>query len=646
MQILLVDARDDRRLRLSSELGQVGHDVASVSGPVEGVSRVISLDRVDGVLLGDAGSDPGDLITLLEEVFRRWPAAALASLPQGPGGLVIEEATLLSNESAASVHSWLLGLASKPRASREELPALSEDLPALPNLPNLPTVPVAESSLGDFDLSEIMAETPKLVTYRAFQKSVQRPVVLQLLRPEIRATEDGTTAFQDLVKAQAKLVHQNVAPVFEVSETEGHLFYTAEIIRGDDLDEMRFKQRRITDEQAVEIVRVAGAVMRFMREQGIAHRPLRTTDVHIDRTGQVMLANLAVPAGSPEANDTRGARDIKILTAALRDLVGNGEGAALLDEIDPETGVGITSWEGVEAACARKQAILQQARARSGGVSQASQWLRTSPAGWGGILGIAAVAILGLAAVLLFANRSPEVRAFDDVVRIPKGKLASPSGPVAAIPAFWLDAHETTIAEYAEFLAALEDDDPTAYDNARQPASKQGHQPAGWDQLHSSALKGGKYQGASIDMNHPVVLVDCWDAHAYAAWKGGRLPSAEEWALAAAGPSGSQRLYPWGDEPQGAAMNRAGADPFRRTAPVDAFPLDVTPEGVFGLGGNVEEWTATKKNHPTFPDRLLTVVAGPSFQSSEATPLRVQVLAREEQGTAGRGIRVAFDKQP
>ena len=103
--------------------------------------------------------------------------------------------------------------------------------------------------------------------------------------------------------------------------------------------------------------------------------------------------------------------------------------------------------------------------------------------------------------------------------------------------------------------------------------------------------------GDTWDLEWPVFMVDWWGAAAYARWAAARsgrqwrLPAEPEWEKAARGVDG--RLYPWGDALDHSRCNMRGSRPGRPLpAVVDSFPVDESPYGVRGMGGNARVWCA------------------------------------------------------
>jgi len=112
--------------------------------------------------------------------------------------------------------------------------------------------------------------------------------------------------------------------------------------------------------------------------------------------------------------------------------------------------------------------------------------------------------------------------------------------------------------------------------------------------------------------DHPVALVTLPDVVAFADWVGEthhnnglvRLPTWNEWMIAAYGKS---RHYPWGDEwkPSSAHTSHGITNEFEarmrkepdkrpvRTEPVKSRPNGRSPEGLYGLIGNVSEYIIT-----------------------------------------------------
>ena len=148
--------------------------------------------------------------------------------------------------------------------------------------------------------------------------------------------------------------------------------------------------------------------------------------------------------------------------------------------------------------------------------------------------------------------------------------------------------------------------------------------------------------GLSQVGDHPINCISYYEASAYCAWKGDRLPTSREWWWAASG-RGENRKYPWGEQTPTVAdacwSPRFGDDRMnrKRSCVIAAHPRDTTRDGVLDMAGNVSEWTSTKTSDNT------RVARGGRFRSREAVQLEV-ALGSDEIVTskyAGHGFRCA-----
>jgi formylglycine-generating enzyme required for sulfatase activity len=103
--------------------------------------------------------------------------------------------------------------------------------------------------------------------------------------------------------------------------------------------------------------------------------------------------------------------------------------------------------------------------------------------------------------------------------------------------------------------------------------------------------------------NDYPVFVEYLEAANYCAWLGKRLPTEDEWELAARGPE--PRAYPWGDElPLAPPANYCDrccrfdwrdpqrCDGYAGSSPVGAFPAGASPYGLLDMSGNMKQWVA------------------------------------------------------
>jgi len=127
---------------------------------------------------------------------------------------------------------------------------------------------------------------------------------------------------------------------------------------------------------------------------------------------------------------------------------------------------------------------------------------------------------------------------------------------------FSIDQYEVTWQDFQQFMKT------TGY----KPSALRNNEEATFQKVNSNGPR------------FPVGFVSWEDANAFCRAAGKRLPTPQEWQLAALGTDG--RLWPWGKwDPASANINSHSA------AEAGHFSRDRSPYGVMDMGGNLLEWT-------------------------------------------------------
>jgi sulfatase modifying factor 1 len=250
------------------------------------------------------------------------------------------------------------------------------------------------------------------------------------------------------------------------------------------------------------------------------------------------------------------------------------------------------------------------------------------------------------------------------LVLVPAGKYPVGADGFAPNPrrtvmlaAYSIASTETTNAQFAVFIAA------TGY---RTDAERRGSGRVSLEGMADWAWKsveGADWQhpfgpaGPNADKHpdHPVTQISGADAEAYCRWIGGRLPTNDEWEVAAR--AGADTAYPWGATFDPTKANIWNGDSHRKNSRTDGFlytcPVKTFPSNAWGLYdviGNVFEYCAGLP--PTLiaregQEKRLLSGRGGSWWCSEGTcsafNLR-DIGTMDKHGTlANQGFRVAFE---
>lgn len=164
------------------------------------------------------------------------------------------------------------------------------------------------------------------------------------------------------------------------------------------------------------------------------------------------------------------------------------------------------------------------------------------------------------------------------------------------VEAFAIDTFPVTNAQFAAFI------DAGGYRDSRWWSA------AGWDYRNRHGITAPRfwYREPSgwwrrrfgvherVPLDEPVMHVSYYEAEAYAAWRGKRLPTEPEWEKAARhNPrTGRSLRYPWGEQDPDRQHANLGQRHLRPAA-VGAYPQGASSLGVHQLIGDVWEWTSS-----------------------------------------------------
>jgi len=682
--VLIIDASPEDRAAVRSVLGErVSHfieagdaaeawgltrDIGHVSLMIVGLTADVGVDILDfrDHLQGEIGLFPcvfssrEDMTEFYGRVFEN---ERLFFKPVNRGAL-IEWFEQSVHQSIPAGEPREGGAASKQEpvgSSPAEIdPAPSGEVPSEP-LPQVESVAVSLPEdalpvgvrLGDYKLLREIQADDNFALYEAEQTSIGRRVALKTLYRKHRKDINWVQGFVNEASARASVNHPAISLVYECDQELGVNFYTLELVDAPSLSDLARRRSGLEEGVIWKVLESCADALSYLRENTMSHRLFTAQSILVVKGAEPRIANPVKGVGiaiTPQEER----QQMELLGEGLLPFVQKAgidrNLFSLVDRLGTDRIDGINSIRALQSAieASGEQELTEKDIAVMTEKKSNQNAL---------IVGIAVGILIvgGLAAFLLFSSE-PNIRPLDGLTKIPSGVFPFQDGEEIELSEFWIGQYEVTIADYASFL-----DNVNAYPNEavmlrhpEQPATKVNYEPDRWAEVLRAAKKEGTFYGGDIDMNCPVVGVDWWDAHAYAKWRGGRLPTEQEWEKAARGRAGS--IFPWGDEKVNANFNsgidhesKDGAesgsiDGYKYWCPVDAIAADESRYGVFGLAGNVSEWTGTWGAHPDQPDKQVPLKRGASFATTsgfELTARRVADSANER--NFWTGFRIVSD---
>ncbi len=565
-------------------------------------------------------------------------------------------ATVLTKPVTAEQLSEAIGTGERKEASANPAPAAAA--PA--------GEPAVGSSIGAYYLQESAGGNGVVSDYIAWQQSMSRHVMLHVLENASAHDPAVVETFLADARAKAAVTHPYLLAVHEAGEANGHYFYSSDLVQGHSLAAYAAAGHSLDDRVLLHALRTAAEVSEYFKKHGLARRAISPSDVLLDGAMRPRLGNVAqaVDGQVDEAEEVRG---MAVAIAALA--APGGPAAAAATDLAAKAEQGWAAALPLVAAAspvaAPKDAGQLSARSEKSKQRVAQSRQQQKKRLWITAGMTLLLLVVGLFALFKFLSGGKRTITSKSI-EVPAGEFIYQDGEKVDLPAFWIDEHEVTIADYKEFLDFLEAN-PGEAKNFAHPDMPEGksYVPLDWadnNQLeppmpgyYKRAVRWKQYKDAPLDVDSPVFNVDWFDAYAYAKWKGRRLPTEQEWEKAARGTDG--RKFPWGSEedPKRASTGKdfdpnpkkgGDVDGFKRWSPVNKPEGDVSPYGVRGMAGNVSEWTATFAPSEDGMGGEVPVIRGGNWSNPEHNVTRRRVILDPLQPQDALGFRTVSDTPP
>jgi serine/threonine protein kinase/Tfp pilus assembly protein PilF len=121
------------------------------------------------------------------------------------------------------------------------------------------------------------------VVYLAVDESLERPVALKLIAPDLASD----TRFRDRFKREARMLaeldHPNVIRIWRYGEHEGQLFVAMQFIEGTDLAGLIDLEGRLVPYRAARIIANAAAALDVAHGHGLVHRDVKPHNILIEK---------------------------------------------------------------------------------------------------------------------------------------------------------------------------------------------------------------------------------------------------------------------------------------------------------------------------------------------------------------------------
>ena len=146
------------------------------------------------------------------------------------------------------------------------------------------------SKIGRYEVIQFLGEGGAGQVYQALDPSVQRQVAIKLLTAN---SADQRARFDREAQLLAKLDHQNIVPIYDFGEQEGHPYIVMRFMPGGTLHNLIYG-RRLSYQEIVAIIGKVANALDFAHNLGIVHRDIKPANILFNERNEPQIGDFGL----------------------------------------------------------------------------------------------------------------------------------------------------------------------------------------------------------------------------------------------------------------------------------------------------------------------------------------------------------------
>ena len=155
-------------------------------------------------------------------------------------------------------------------------------------------LPIGTLVAGRFRIQAILGIGGMGVVYRAIDQSLDVPVALKLLRPELAARADAFERFRQELLLARQVSSPHVVRIHDLAQHEGRWLISMDFVDGESLDRRLDREGPFAVDDALRIARDIAQGLAAAHDKGVVHRDLKPANILLDAQGAAFISDFGV----------------------------------------------------------------------------------------------------------------------------------------------------------------------------------------------------------------------------------------------------------------------------------------------------------------------------------------------------------------